>query len=671
MRVPGLMAGAEGGGAGSGNVPVSGDVIPRKVLFGNPDRASVQISPDGRHISWLAALDGVLNVWVAPADRLDEARPVTFDKKRGIRIYQWAYTNRHVLYLQDEGGNEHWNVFAVDLDTLAASNLTPDPEVTAYIRAASERHPEEVIIAVNDRSRQFHDLHRINVLTGADTLLLQNPERIEGQPVVNIMPDDDYNVRFAMTLDGEGATDVFRWVGDGSWEPFQRIPAEDMLTTGPRAFDRTGQVLYWGDSRGRNTAALVAMDLRTAGQTVLAEDDRADAGHLMLHPTAKTPQAVSFEYDRQQWRVLDPSLEADFACLRALTDGDLIVSSRTLDDQVWIVAYQVDDGPVRYYRYDRGRRQAQFLFTNNKALEGRPLAKMRPVVLKSRDGLDMVCYYTLPAGSDANGDGVPNAPLPAVLVVHGGPWGRDSWGYHPWHQWLANRGYAVLSVNYRGSTGFGKAFINAANREWAGKMHDDLIDAVNWMVGRGIARRDKVAIFGGSYGGYAALVGLTFTPEVFACGVDLVGPSRLVTLLENAPPYWMPMMSLFKVRVGDHTTEEGRRFLDTRSPLMFVDRIRRPLLIGQGANDPRVTQVESDQVVRAMQEKAIPVTYAVYGDEGHGFARPENRMSFYAISEAFLSRHLGGRFEPIGDDFSNSSIRIVTGTEQIPGLKAR
>ena len=654
----------------SGALPL-GDLIPRHVLFGNPDRAGVQISPDGKHISWLAPLDGVLNVWVGPADHLDQARAVTFDKKRGIRAYFWAHTNRHVLYVQDEGGNENWNVFAVHLADNQVKNLTPNPAVTAYIAGISERHPEEIVIAINDRSREFHDLHRINVLTGRDQLLLRNPERINDQPVIRQVVDDDYAVRFVLTFATDGSQNLYRYSGENRWEPFLTIPAEDTITTEPLDFDRTGQVLYCRDSRGRNTAAVVALDLRTGKQTLLAEDGRADADGLTLHPTEKTPQAVSFNWDREYWRVLDPALEADFAYLRTVADGDFTASSRTLDDSTWIVAYRVDDGPVRYYRYDRPRRQAQFLFTNQPALEGLPLAKMRPVVIESRDGLDLVCYCTLPKGSDSDNDGRPDQPLPTVLMVHGGPWGRDAWGYHPWHQWLANRGYAVLSVNYRGSTGFGKAFINAANREWAGRMRDDLIDAVHWMIDRGIARKDKVAIFGGSYGGYATLVGLTFTPDVFACGVDLVGPSRIVTLLENAPPYWAPMMALFKTRVGDHTTDEGRAFLDSRSPLLFVDRIHRPLLIGQGANDPRVTQAESDQIVRAMQEKSTPVTYAVYSDEGHGFARPENRMSFFAIAEAFLSKHLAGRFEPLGDDFRNSSIKIVTGAEQIPGLGTR
>jgi dipeptidyl aminopeptidase/acylaminoacyl peptidase len=282
--------------------------------------------------------------------------------------------------------------------------------------------------------------------------------------------------------------------------------------------------------------------------------------------------------------------------------------------------------------------------------------------------MNLVSYYSLPVDSDGDGDAIPDEPLPTVLFVHGGPWGRDRWGYDPWHQWLANRGYAVLSVNFRASTGFGKAFINAGNLEWGTRMHDDLIDAVEWAIEAGIADPERMAIMGGSYGGYATLAGLTFTPERFACGVDIVGPSNLVTLLETIPPYWEPRIELFTTRMGDFRTEEGRAFLAERSPLTHAERIVRPLLIGQGANDPRVKQAESDQIVQAMKAKGIPVTYVLYPDEGHGFARPENRLSFNAIVDAFLSRCLGGRFEPIGDDLKGSTVTVPIGADALPGL---
>jgi dipeptidyl aminopeptidase/acylaminoacyl peptidase len=388
----------------------------------------------------------------------------------------------------------------------------------------------------------------------------------------------------------------------------------------------------------------------------------------MIHPVEKTVQAVAFTYERKTWQVIDPAIAGDLNYLRTVADGDVEVAARTLDDQHWIVAYLLDAGPVKFYLYDREAQRADLLFSHRQALEELPLAPMHPVVIPARDGLTLVSYFTLPVGSDQDNDTRPDQPLPMVLLVHGGPWGRDNWGYDSLHQLLANRGYGVLSVNFRASTGFGKAMINAGNLEWGAKMHDDLLDAVHWAIQEKIADPARVAIMGGSYGGYATLWGMTNTPERFACGVDIVGPSNLVTLLESIPPYWQPQVELFATRVGDHRTAEGRAFLTERSPLTYVDQIQKPLLIGQGANDPRVKQAESDQIVKAMQEKGLAVTYVLYADEGHGFARPENNLSFYAVTEAFLAQCLGGRYEPIGDDFDGSSIAVPVGAQEIPGL---
>jgi dipeptidyl aminopeptidase/acylaminoacyl peptidase len=637
-------------------------LIPRQVLFGNPDKAGPKISPDGTRLAFLAPVDGVLNVWVGPADDPGAAQPVTHDKHRGIRIYFWAYTSRHVLYLQDKDGDENWRVYAVDLKTNEAKDLTPLEGVQARVQGVSHKSPREILIALNDRDPRFHDVYRANIETGDTTLIMKN----EGY--AGFITDDDFDVRFAMRITPDGGNELSERTADGQWKLFAKIGHEDTLTTGPAGFDKTGRVLYMVDSRGRNTAAFTTVDLETGRQTVVAENPRADISGLIAHPTEKNIQAVAFNYLRKEWEILDESIKPDFAYLRTVADGDFEIISRTLDDAEWVVAYIMDNGPVRYYVYDRTARKARFLFTNRKALEGLPLAKMHPVSIKSRDGLDLISYLTLPVGTDPDADGRPEQPLPIVLDVHGGPWYRDSWGYNPSHQWLANRGYAALSVNFRGSTGFGKEFINAADGEWAGKVHDDLIDAAKWAIKERIADRDEVAIMGGSFGGYATLVGLTFTPDVFACGVDIVGPSNLVTLMENAPPYWMPMIDLFKRRIGDHETEEGRAFLLERSPLTRVDRIRRPLLIGQGANDPRVKQSESDQIVEAMQRKNIPVTYVLFPDEGHGFARPENRLAFNAVAEAFLAEHLGGRFEPIGGDFAGSSVTVPVGVGHVPGV---
>jgi dipeptidyl aminopeptidase/acylaminoacyl peptidase len=462
--------------------------------------------------------------------------------------------------------------------------------------------------------------------------------------------------------------DLVQRLEQGELQTYLSIPMEDAMTTQPFGLDRDGRYLYLADSRGRNTGALFCHDLQTGEIQLLAEDPRSDLDGVMIHPSKKTIQAVAFNYERRTWQVLDPEVQPDLDYLRTIADGDVDVISRTHDDASWIVAYSMDNSPVRCYRYDRQSRSVQFLFTNRAALEDKPLAKMHPVTIPSRDGWNLVNYLTLPVGSDSNGDGRPDKPLPLVLMVHGGPWGRDVWGYNGWHQWLANRGYAVLSVNFRGSTGLGKDLTNAGNMQWGAKMHEDLIDSVEWALAQGIATPGKVAIMGGSYGGYATLVGLTFTPDYFACGVDIVGPSNLITLLETIPPYWAPMLAMLTSRVGDHRTEEGRAFLQSCSPLTYADRIVRPLLIGQGANDPRVKQAESDQIVQAMQAKNIPVTYVLYPDEGHGFARPENNLSFNAIAEAFLAKCLGGRFEPVGNDFANSSLQVLQGANQVPGL---
>jgi len=637
-------------------------VIPRQVLFGNPDRASLQVSPDGQQLAFLAPLDGVLNVWVAPLADPAKAKAVTHDTRRGIRGYFWAFTNEHILYVQDKDGDENWRVYSVNVKTDAVRDLTPATGVQARVQGVSYKFPHDILVALNDRNPQLHDIHRVNIETGEKKLLLEN----EGY--VGFVTDDTYAVRFAMRITPDGGEEVLERTADGDWKSFTKIGQEDALTTGPAGFDKSGKVLYMTDSRGRNTAALTSYDLTTGKQTVLAEDPRADVADVMAKPVEKTIEAVGFTVERKNWKILDKAIEKDFATLRKVADGDFEVTSRSLDDKVWIVAYLQDDGPVRYYRYQRPSGKADFLFVNRPALEKLPLAKMHPVTIKSRDGMDLVCYLTLPVGSNPDGKPRPAQPVPLVLNVHGGPWGRDNWGYNAEHQWLANRGYAALSVNFRASTGLGKQFTNAGDREWGARMHDDLLDAVQWAIREHIADPKKVAIMGGSYGGYATLVGMTFTPDQFACGVDICGPSNLVTFMNAIPPYWQPVVDLFVKRIGDHRTEEGKKFLLERSPLMKVAQIQRPLLIGQGANDPRVKQEESDQIVQAMQAKQIPVTYVLFPDEGHGFARPENRLAFYGVAESFLAQHLGGRAEPIGQDFGGSSVSVPAGVDQVPGV---
>ena len=638
------------------------NLIARQNLFGNPERMNIGISPDGSMISFLAPVDGVLNVWIGPADDPSAARPITRDTQRDIWYYAWAYTNQHIIYIQDVGGDENWHLYAVDLSSDETRDLTPIEGIQAQVLQISHRRPNEVVIAINDRDKTLHDPYLVDLTTGKRMLLERNPG------FARFVYDDDYTARFADAYAESGSRVLYQKTASGEWEEFLSIDHEDTLTTQTLGFDATGDVLYMLDSRNRNTAALFALDTKTADRQLIYENPRADVDNVLLHPTSHTVQAASATFQRRHWAVLDDSVRPDFEYLRTVDDGEMNVTRRSLDDRKWIVEFDIADAPRGYYLYDRNTRSAELLFTDRPDLGGETLAAMHPELIKSRDGLELVSYLTLPVESDPDRDGRPSKALPMALVVHGGPWWRDSWGFDEYTQWLANRGYAVLRVNYRGSTGMGKAFVNAGDHEWAAKMHDDLIDAVEWAVSENIADRSRVAIMGWSYGGYATLVGLTFTPETFACGVDVVGPSNLLTMIESFPPYWEPEIEDFTKRVGDPQTESGRKLLIERSPLTYVDRIQRPLLIGQGGNDVRVTQQESDRIASAMQSRGIPVTYALFTDEGHEFVRPENYVALNALTEAFLGECLGGRVEPIGEDLAGSSLVVMSGADQIEGL---
>jgi dipeptidyl aminopeptidase/acylaminoacyl peptidase len=599
----------------------------------------------------------VLNLWVAPLDDVDKARPVTDVTDRNISTWIiWMHDNRHVVFFRDQSGDENWRAWRVDLQTGDVRALTPGPGVTCYIQQTSRHFPGELLIAHNERDKQYFDIHRVNVATG-DSALMQTNDGFEGY-----FTDQQFNIRLATRHLDNGNVEYVQRGPAGGWSPFAEVGVEDAMGSHIVEFSDDGRDLYWLDSRGRDTAAVVAQDIESGALTVLAEDPRADFTELLLDRVTQRPIAAIKVFERSRWNVLDPDYQADFDFLAQQSRGDLLITGMSHDRRHWIVVYILDDAPFEYFHYDRGKRQIRRLFSSIPALQSAPLVKMETPIIRTRDGLDLVCYLSRPPGTHAAGR------LPMVLLVHGGPWGRDQWVLAPDHQWLASRGYAVLSVNYRGSTGFGKAFVNAANLEFAGKMHEDLIDAVDWAVAAGIADPDRVAIMGTSYGGYAALVGLTFTPEKFACAVDIVGISNLVTFLNTIPEYWMPWKSLWKVRMGDYTTAAGQRFLEERSPLNYVHRIKRPLLIGQGANDVRVKASESEQIVAAMQRQGIPVTYVSYSDEGHGLGRPENRRSFTAVAEAFLATHLGGRCEPVGHDFDGSTIEFRAGRELIPGL---
>lgn len=645
-------------------VEAAAPLIERAKLFGNPSRAAGTLSPDGNWLSWIAPRDGVLNIWIAPSTDLADAKPITAEKLRPIREHFWAPDSRSVLYIQDKGGDENYLLYGVDVATGVETNLTPFENTRVMLVGSSVTIKDRILIGLNNRDPHWHDIHSLDLNSGALT------ELIRGDGFAGFLADDTLTLRLAVGPNEAGGMDYFR-VANGvvEDEPVASAGLEDALTTSPAGFTTDGTTLYWIDSRGRNTAALIAQDVASGDSVVIAEDARADIGGVLSDPKTGVIQAYSVDYLTTEWTAIDAGIGADLAFLQARLPGKIAVTSRTEVDDKWTVAHDAVTASPAVYLYDRIAKTLDQLYVSRPELEGAPLVAMHPREVPARDGLALVSYLSLPPGSDTDGDGRPDAPLPMILLVHGGPWARDAYGYNPYHQWLANRGYAVLSVNFRGSTGFGKAFISAADLQWGRKMHDDLLDAVAWAERQGIALPGKTAIMGGSYGGYATLAGLAFTPDTFACGVDIVGPSNLETLLATIPPYWEAARQQFHQRMGNPETPDGLAMLKERSPLHKAGDIRKPLLIGQGANDPRVNQAESDQIVTAMKGHGIPVTYVLFPDEGHGFARPENNIAFNAITENFLQACLGGRAEPIGGTVKASSAQVPDGAAFTPGLE--
>ncbi|QEL11992.1 S9 family peptidase [Kushneria phosphatilytica] len=652
---------ADGGGAATSHNEVP--LIERERLFGNPHRAQGRLSPDGRWLAWIAPLEGVLNLWVAPIDHPDQGRAMTAEQVRPIRSYFWSPDSQALLYVNDTGGDENFRLFGVNIDSGETRTLTPFKETRVQIIGISRLVRDRLLVGINNRDPRWHDVYSLDLASGELTLVLEN----EGY--AGFIADEHLELRLAAQPREDGGETYFRITANGiEDEPFATIGFEDSANTGPIGFTRDGNTVYWIDSRERDTAALMAQDWHSGELRLIGHSPRADVTGILLDPVSDEVQAWAIDYLRTEWTALDDTIAADLAFLEGELKGDISVTSRTDDDRRWTVVNDPVTAPAETWLYDRDTRTLTSLYISRPELSGEQLAGMTPLEITARDGKTLVSYLTLPEGSDADGFRRPTSPLPMVLLVHGGPWARDSYGSNAYHQWLANRGYAVLSVNYRGSTGFGKRFTGAGDGEWAGAMHNDLLDAVAWAVEAGIADAERVAIMGGSYGGYAALVGLTFTPEQFACGVDIVGPSNLETLLSTIPPYWEAGKRQMYRRMADPETEEGAAWLKERSPLTHAGQISQPLLIGQGANDPRVKQAESDQIVDAMKANGIPVTYVLFPDEGHGFARPVNNIAFNAVTEAFLAETLGGRFEPIGEALKTSSIQVPHGVEYTPGL---
>ena len=629
------------------------ELIARRTLFDDADYTSLTISPDGWHLSWLAPLDGVRNLFVARIDDLASARPVTRVTDRNISLfYRWAQTNSHIIFFQDHDGDENWRASSVNIRNSAIVALSPSEGVKSFVTQIDRRFPTEVLLMHNGRDKHYFDLYRVSVVNGSSELLYVNKE------YAWFLADGEFQLRLGVRFAADGSAEVFERHASGTWSPFMTVPLGDIDGTELLEFSADGKALYMLDARGSDKAALYAMDMATKKSTLLAADDEADITRVSFF--ARRPLAARADKERTRWHSVDPSAVQDLADLTAYGGGDLIFTGRSNGDRAVTAHFERDTESGEYVLLDRETRKVRPLFKQRKALAGLPLRPLEPVTFPARDGLRLNGYLTRPHETSDR--------LPLVLVIHGGPYARDFWGFNSVHQWLANRGYAVLSVNYRGSTGYGKAFVTAADHEWGGRMHDDLVDSVNWAVGQGIADAKRVGFFGGSYGGYSALMAVTKTPELFACIVDLFGISNLMTFMATIPPYWQPWFNIWKNRVGNPDTDGGRAFLMERSPLNHLERATRPLLIAHGLKDVRVVAAESQQMVDALKNRNAPVTYITFRDEGHGFVRPVNRFAFCAVAEAFLGKHLGGRCQPFGGDLSGSTMKVEVGAELVPGL---
>ena len=629
------------------------ELIARRALFDNPDYGSVTVSPDGWHVSWLAPVDGVRNLFVARIDDLASARPVTRVTDRNISaFYRWAQTGSHIIFFQEHDGDENWRASSVSIRNNAVVALSPAQGVKSFLAQIDRKFPTDVLLMHNGRDKRYFDLYRTSVLNGSSELLYENNE------YAWLLADSDFQLRLGGRYAADGSAEVMQRHASGTWSPFMTIPLGDLDGTDLLEFSADGKTLYLLDSRGRDKAALYAMDMATKKTTLLAADDEADI--TRVHFFARRPLAAWAEKERGRWHAVEPSALQDLSDLTAYGAGDVLLGGRSYGDRLLTAYFERDAESGEFVLLDRETREVRPLFKQRKALAGLALRPLEPVSFAARDGLRLNGYLTRPNETPGK--------LPLVLLIHGGPYARDVWGLSPVHQWLANRGYAVLSVNYRGSTGYGKAFVTAADHEWGGRMHDDLIDAVDWAVGQGIAEPARVGFFGGSYGGYSALMAATKTPEMFACIVDLYGISNLLTFMATIPPYWQPWFNIWKNRLGNPDTDSGRAFLNERSPLNHLERATRPILIAQGLQDVRVVAAESQQMVDALKGRDAPVTYITFRDEGHGFVRPANRLAFAAVAEAFLAKHLGGRCQPFAGDLSGSTMKVEVGAELVPGL---
>ncbi len=630
-------------------VQVNKELIPREVLFGNPDITGVQISPDGQQIAYLAEHQGVLNIWVQSFGKPETAKPVTNDTKRGIFSFDWTFKPGTLAFSQDRAGDENYGLYTLNTLTGETTEIAAPGKTQTNVTKLSHTRPDEVVIMTNSRDPKYFDYKILNLVTKKQTNLFTNKENFSG-----ILFNQEFVPVLAAKSKSNGGSTIFLWnLAKASFAKKMEIPFEDSLMFGADEVSPDGRLIYLLDSRGQDKAALKLWDLKTDQYTVLASDERSDIQGIRLHPKTGAPLWATSNYFKREVKFLDATLQKHFEGIQKELKSDIVIPSMSLEADQWVVLTQGSNKPAAYYFYDVKKKKLSAALYARKSLlpYAERLNVMEPVEIESRDGFKLVSYLTRSKKQ---------AGQSLILLVHGGPWGRDAYGYNPYHQWLSDRGYNVLSVNFRASTGFGKKFLNAGDGEWGRKMHDDLIDAVQWAVKKGYANEKQVVIMGGSYGGYAALAGLTFTPDDFAAGIDIVGPSNLETLLSTVPPYWESFKANLYQRVGNPQTASGRKLLKERSPLNHIEKIKKPLLILQGANDPRVKKAEADQIYNAMVAKKIPVEYVLFPDEGHGFAKAQNNMGANAIIEEFLQKILSGRLQPIQEHVKASSAEIIT-----------
>ena len=637
-------------------------LIPRSILFAEEDKLNVRLSPDGRMISFMAPVDGAQGVWLCPVNDPAKAELLFKQTDAPALNLQWAFTSQQLVYLMRVANDVH--LFSFDLADRQTRDLTPQTGVSARIEKLSSAYPEEILAGLNGRDPKRFDLYRINLRTGERKLVLQN------ESYDQFLCDDELRPRVARRQTAGQGYELFRLNATGQWELLDQFTYEEARVSQPAGLDKAGRTLYLIDNRRTDTGALRAIDLATGKARTLLADSLADLRPSLLYdPRTGRAQSATAVYGRMRRYFFSPSLAADFKYLKTVEAGDIGVAGRSLDDRVWLIVF-LNGGPIRYFVYDRTARRARFLFSEQSAVDQYPLARREAVVVTARDGLKLPGDLYLPSWTRAGKRRYLNQPLPMLVYVHGGPsvaFGWDIWPVNRTLQLLANRGYAVLRVEFRGADGFGKKILRAGAGEWGRKMQNDILDAVDWAVKQGITERQRVGVWGWSYGGYATLAALTFTPDAFACGMAMYHPTDLQTMMESRTGAFR---QFWRRQVGDETTAAGRALLRERSPLYFVERINRPLLITHGAKDTNVPRKYSDDFVAEMKKHNKPVTYLLYPDEGHDYARKENWISLFAVAERFFHEHLGGRYEPIGNDLSASNVEVLEGGHLIPDLAA-